>query len=349
MELQEFTPEKREFDIPLDDFPETPPKGDKPTKKKWRRLWLLLPAILLVAATVFVSVNFTSLAVRFFPHYALNRGIERVAAIPERAAVGVLGEVRRDGTAYTCAGLLRFQTGKEGLALAAEDFTLTGGELDLSFSGYLSAHDAALSAPGLTGGSSRYYGVSLDEPILDQTAHTGGDPDYGWYYNAEEIAAFQSAADAIQDSFAQVTGPLSAGESQGLKDYIKALDFTVRREDEGYTFTATADEEASQDLLNAMDLGALGLGGGETAVHFALNRGGVLTGLSLTNEALELDILLGSDPTEELSPWLSLRRLKDGEESFGLTLALTVEESRRLEVPHYTNAFTLLPRVDLGE
>lgn len=347
MELQELTPETREFDIPLDEeFPQEPQQEKPPKKRGRRRLWLLLPAALLVAAAIFVSLNFTGLTVRFFPHYALNRGAGKVMELPRPVAVGILGEVRKDGAAYNCAGLLRVQTGREGLALAAEDFTLSGGELELSFSGYLDAHTAALCAPGLTGGATRYYGVSLDEPILDQTAHTGGDPDYGWYYNEEQIAAFQSAADAVRDTFAGVTDPLAPEENEGLKKCIKELSFTARREEEGYTLTAAAPEGIAQEMLAALHLDGLGLGGGETALHFTLDREGTLTGLSLTNQALELDVLLGSDPARELAPWLSLRRLRDGEETFGLTLALTVEESRRLEAPHYSNAFTLLPRVE---
>lgn len=347
MELQEFTPEVREFDIPLDDFPENPAGEDKPPKKKGRkRLWLLLPAALLVAAAVFVSLNFTALLVRFFPHYALERGMGKVAELPAPVAVGVLGEARRGGVSYDCSGLLRLQTGKDGLAVAAEEFTLSGGELDLSFSGYLDAHHAAMAAPGLTGGSSRYYGVSLDEPIVDQTAGTGGDPAYGWYYKSPQIGAFQNAADAVREAFAAATEPIGEKERAGLEEYIKTLDFAVEQADGGYTFSATSAAGESQRLFDALGLGALNLGGGETEARFTLNDQGVFTGLSLTNQKLELDLLLGGDPTEELTPWLSLRRLKDGEETFGLTLALTVEESRRLEVPHYTNAFTLLPRVD---
>lgn len=178
MELQELTPETREFDIPLDEeFPQEPQKEKPPKKRSRRRLWLLLPAALLVAAAIFVSLNFTGLTVRFFPHYALNRGLGKVMELPRPVAVGILGEVRKDGAAYNCAGLLRVQTGREGLALAAEDFTLSGGELELSFSGYLDAHTAALCAPALPAAppvttASAWMSLSWIRPLIPGATRT---------------------------------------------------------------------------------------------------------------------------------------------------------------------------------
>lgn len=347
MDLQEFTPESGEFTSSPEDASEKPSSGDPKPRRRRRRLWLLIPAAVLAAVAIYVYLDFTHLAVKFFPHYALNRSFGRVADLPwERMAVGVLGQAEWDGVGYDVSGLIRCQTDAEGLRLAAEDFTLLGGELDLNFSGYLSAHDAALRAPGLTGGSPDYYGVSLDTPILDQAAHTGGDPDYGWYYNAGQIALFQTAADTVRETFGAATVPLSPAEDEGLKEYIGALEFSTRREDGGYRLSATAGEGESRALLDALGLGAFGLGQGDTAVEFTLNAGGTLTGVTLANETVELELLLGNDPAEEVSPWLSLRRLENGAARFELTLALTVEESAPLEVPPYTNAFTLLPRVE---
>lgn len=349
METEVLSPE-RQGDIPLGpgrmlgsgETALQPPQT--PKKSRLRRLWILLPVALLAALGVALALNWTAVTVYAAPRYALLRGAEGVAPLPQPVSLGLLGEGTLEGKRVQFSGTLDVQADGAGLALALGDFTLGGEGLSVSLSGYLSAREAALSIPSLTGGQTEYYGLRLDEPILSQVKGTGGDPEYGWYFHDGDIRRMQSAADGVREALAAVK---EIAPSQAERDALAAFFRNVRGAgelgEEGYLLRFSAPEQAVDDLLEALELpGGWRYGGAEVTCR--LNPEGILTAVEAEGQGARFSLELGDDPAQELAPRLELVWPDgDGGENT-VTVAVAAAPCDGVEPPEYENAFSLLPR-----
>ena len=192
MELHELEP-GGERDVTLEDAHQTAGvEVAKPPKKGGRaRLLILLPALLVCALLLLVALNWTALRVALSPMWALENGIGRVMDPPQPMSLGFLGQVELGEMSVNCSGVMGLQADKDGLRLMVEDCTLGTDEAAQTFSLYLSPREVAAVIPALTGGQEGWYGLSLENPMVEQAAGTGSDPEYGWYFGQEHLATIQ--------------------------------------------------------------------------------------------------------------------------------------------------------------
>lgn len=340
MELHELEP-GAQSDIPLEDTAQTATPAKPPKKRGRARLLILLPALLVCGFLLLVALNWTALRVALSPMWALENGMDRVMDPPQPMSLGFLGRVEIGETSVDCSGVMGLQADKDGLRLRMEDCTLGTDEGAQTFGVYLSPKEAAAAIPALTGGLEGWYGVSLETPMAQQAAGTGGDPEYGWYFGREQLAAMQESADRVRAALSEVTGlGLNDEERAAVTAFLEGCDKKVERVDGEYLLHFTqSDAGESEKLCQALGL-PQGLFSGAVELDFALHQRGTLRSVDAKSENLSFFLELGEYPEREPTP-----RLEAQWEGGSLTLALTVERGEALEAPEYQNAFSLLPRI----
>lgn len=345
MELHELEP-GGERDVPLEDAHQTAGvEVAKPPKKGGRaRLLILLPALLVCALLLLVALNWTALRVAFSPMWALENGIDRVMDPPQPMSLGFLGQVELGKLGVNCSGVVDLQADKDGLRLMVEDCTLGTDEDSQTLSFYLSPKEVAAAVPGLTGGLEGWYGLSLETPMVEQAAGTGGDPGYGWYFGDEQLATMQESADRAREALSGVTRlGLRDEERRAVTAFLEGCDKKVEHIDGEYLLHFTqSDAGETEKLCQALGL-PQGLFSGAVELDFTLHQRGTLRAVDARSENLSFFLELGEYPEREPTPRLEAEW---GDGAGTLTLALTVGWGKAPEAPEYQNAFSLLPRID---
>lgn len=303
---------------------------------------ILLPAVLVCALLLLVALNWTAIRVALSPMWALENGMDRVMDPPQPMSMGFLGQVEIGETDVNCSGVVDLQADKDGLRLRMEDCTLGTDEGAQTFGVYLSPKEAAAHIPALTGGLEGWYGVSLEVPMADQAAGTGGDPEYGWFFGREQLDTMQESADCVRESLSKVTRlGLNDEERRAVTAFLEGCDKKVEHVDGEYLLHFTqSDPRESEKLCRELGL-PQGLFSGAVELDFALHQRGTLRSVDARSENLCFFLELGEYPEREPTP-----RLEAEWEGGSLTLALTVERGETPEAPEYQNAFSLLSRVD---
>lgn len=343
MELHELEPEKA-GSVPLEE-PAAPVEEAKPPRKRRRaRVLLLLPALVVCCALVSIALNWTRLSVALDPVGALKGGADRVMELPPNASLGFLGAVELGETSVNCSGVLELQTGGDGLRLYVRDCTLGTDAASATFSLYLSPQEVAAEIPALTGGKEGWYGVSLETPIAEQAAGTGGEAEYGWYFQAPQLEAFQASADQAREALANAAGLTpSSEEREAAEAFLRSCEKSVEELEEAYVLHF-AHPGAQETKALCQALGVPGdLLDGEVTLDCALHKRGTLRSVEFQSGGLSLFLELGEYPEREPTPRVEAEW---GGGQNTLALALTVERGEALEPPEYENAFSLLPRVD---
>lgn len=350
MELKELDPETQTGDVVLEE-PEIHLPLDEPPKKpkKWR-LFILIPALLFAVAAIGVMMNWTAIQIAANPAAALERGFLSVKPLPEPVSVGALGEVTWKGESKNLSGVANLETGDNGLKVKLENWTVGGQTGDaLDFSAYFSAQEVCASIPSLSG-NDNWYGVRLDVPIQDQTAGTGGDPDYGWYFGETQIGTFQTAADQVREALTQATVlGLDEDQKAALARYFQGCESKAeKREDGGWLLRFSGNDKDAAQLFDTLGIPDF-LGIQETGTaewEFTLNAAGAVETMELTGARGEALLNLGADPSQELTPQLDAQWTDENGLTNSVTLAFTIEEVDGVVCPQYQNAFSLLPYVE---
>lgn len=329
----------------LETAAEGPVTGEEPPRRKGRR-WrplVLLPVLALAAGLCLVWYNRVALMVRMDPIGALERGVQRVKPLPQPLSLGFLGEVSQGEETAQCSGVAELSADEQGLKIYWKDCTLGNGEGSVTASVYLSPAVAAVSAPQLTG-TEIWYGVSLETPLAEQAAGTGGDPEWGWYFDSEKLRQAQAAADLVRESLSRVGRlGLETEEREALKGYLEGAFQGAERTGTGYLLVFSQPETGETEELTGA-LGVVpGLLEGPVEVRARLDRAGVLAGIEVDSGNLSFTLDLGDDPAHEPFPRLEAGWQAAGEER-GLTLAFTLDQAGAMRPPVYRNAFSLLPR-----
>lgn len=318
---------------------ETPVEAKRPPKRHIGLIFAAVLAAVLMGVGVYLAKNWQTLQIKAHPAQAVASGLDMVKPLPSPLSLGLLGQFYQGDAAYDFSGTVNMSAGEDGLALQVADFTLAGGETDVTFSGYLSPKEAILSCPILTGGDAGYYGVRLDVPMAEQAAGTGGDADYGWYFGESQMSMLQTAADTASLALSSVKEISLTDEWETFGEFVKELDFTVAETATGYTLTAQATRE-DMEALGSLGLPAITYREAEISVY--LNKSGALVAVEMDSDSIDLRLDLGSDPEEELNPRLSVAW---GDDAM-VTLAAVVSEGTKAEPPTYENAFSLLPYIE---
>lgn len=342
MELHELEPEKVES-VPLEE-PAAPAEAAKPPRKRrWARLLLLLPALVVCCMLVSIALNWTRISIALDPVGALKSGADRVMELPSSARLGFLGTVELGETSVNCSGVLELQTGGDALRLCVRDCTLGTDTDAATFSLYLSEREVAAQIPALTGGKEGWYGVSLETPIAEQAAGTGGEAEYGWYFQEPQLKAFQESADQAREALADAAGLTpSSEEREAVAAFLRSCEKSVEELEEAYVLHFAHPGVQETEAL-CRTLGVPGdLLNGELTMDFTLHKRGTLRSVELQSEGLSLFLELGEYPEREPTPRVEAEW---GNGQNTLTLALTVERGEAPEAPEYQNAFSLLPRI----
>lgn len=294
---------------------------------------LVLGVVLLVALD---SRGSLGRQVKDDPLGVLTRSADRVAGLHDPCNVGFLGEIVTGDAAQNCSGSATLQTGEEGLRVYVFDCTVGDGEGAQTFSVYLSPTAAALSAPERLGEG--WHGLRLAEPLAGQAAGTA----YETALSDAEWAEAQQAADDLRGSLTAVTALDLRREWSALLDYLAQAEAVGEESETGYRlrFTRT-DAAAAAALGEAWGLPAELLGEAPE-LEFGLTQRGGLNAVSVTGDALTLELQLGDDPERELLPRVEAAWTDGAGMSHEVTMALTLADAEAVTEPAYDNIFPLL-------
>ncbi len=343
MELQELEPGKQDVDVSGTSIEEAPLRREKNKKNRSKgRLWLLVLVLALCVAAGALALNWTSIQVKRDPIGAVNRGMDRVADLPEPLSLGFLGTVELGGEELDCSGVMDLEADGEGMRLALKDCTVGAEEESATFSLYVSPTQAAASLPDLTGDAG-WYGVSLETPLAQQANDAGAGETYAALFDETKRQEAQTAADGLRESLQAVT-ELGLGDAghDGLTAFLQASAEETEKTEDGYLLRFTqSDADRTLQLAQALGLSEDLLRGPAT-VEFTLTSGGALRGVNAVSENLFFTLDLGSDPASEPAP-----RLEAEWDGGALTLALSVDAAASVTAPEYADVFTLLG--EMGE
>lgn len=186
-----------------------PPQPQKP-HRSMKKLLLLIPVVIVVLAAL-AAFNFTALAARIAPDFALSRGFNKLEDdLSEQSESGpasilpILIDCLKDGT-LSFSGELedpsygdtasvsgKLLTAKEGREIMLQDLILSDSYEEIGpIFFYLSNDAIAVRGTELTG-DDNWYGIRLDCPLAEQNAAYR-------YLSPDETEALQSQLDILSD------------------------------------------------------------------------------------------------------------------------------------------------------
>lgn len=290
---------------------------------------------LVVGIVLLVTLGSNSLSrqVKSDPLGALTQSADRLAELRDPCNVGFLGEIVTGDAAQNCSGSATLQTDGEGLRVYVFDCTVGDGDGGQTFSLYLSPTAAAVSAPERLGEG--WYGAHLTQPLAQQAAGTA----YEAALSDEEWAEAQQAADDLRRSLTAVTALDLQREWSALLDYLGQAEAVGEKSETGYRLRFTRTDAAAAAALSEVWGLPAQLLGEAPELEFGLTERGGLNAVSVTGDALTLELQLGDYPERELLPRVEATWTDEAGTPHEVTMALTLADAEEVTEPAYDSIF----------